>query len=198
MTGIIDYGAGNAASVSYALERAGARFIITSSVSELEICDRIILPGVGSARAAMENLESRGVVEFIKTTEKPFLGICLGMQLLAESSEEGETGCLGIVSGKCTLFDRSVSKVPLMGWSRVEVTENDPLFEGISSGSYFYFAHSYKLPGIPETIALARNPESYTAALRKWNKWGVQFHPEKSSDQGGRLIQNFLEIGGNG
>lgn len=197
MTGIIDYGAGNTASVSYALEKLGARFIITSSVPELEKCGRIILPGVGSARAAMDNLNARGVVDFIKTTGKPFLGICLGMQLLAESSEEGDTDCLGIVKGRCSLFDRTVSKVPLMGWNRVDFNEADPLFEGIESGSYFYFAHSYKLPVIPESIALAGNSGAYTAALRKGNKWGVQFHPEKSSEQGLRLLRNFIEAGGN-
>lgn len=197
MTGIIDYGAGNTASVSCALEKLGARFIITSSVPELEKCGRIILPGVGSARAAMDNLSEKGVVEFIKTTGKPFLGICLGMQLLAESSEEGDADCLGVVQGRCSLFDRVASKVPLMGWNRVEFTAGDPLFEGIESGSYFYFAHSYKLPVIPETVAIANNSGSYTAALRKGNKWGVQFHPEKSSDQGLRLLRNFIETGGN-
>ncbi|GJQ32165.1 MAG: imidazole glycerol phosphate synthase subunit HisH [Ignavibacteriaceae bacterium] len=196
MTGIIDYGAGNTASVSYALEKLGVDLIISSSVEELERCDSIILPGVGSARAAMDNLRARGLTEFIKTTGKPFLGICLGMQLLAESSEEGETECLGIVKGSCTSFDKTVSKVPLMGWNRVEVTVSDPIFDGIEPGSYFYFAHSFKLPVITETIAKSDNSGTYTAALRKGNMWGVQFHPEKSSDQGLRLLKNFIEKGG--
>lgn len=196
MTGIIDYGAGNTASVSYALEKLGVDLIISSSVEELERCDSIILPGVGSARAAMDSLTTRGLENFIKTTEKPFLGICLGMQLLAESSQEGETECLGLVRGVCTAFDKTISKVPLMGWNRVEVTVPDPLFDGIEPGSYFYFAHSFKLPVIAETIATSDNSGVYTAALRKGNKWGVQFHPEKSSDQGFRLLKNFIEYGG--
>lgn len=196
MTGIIDYGAGNTASVSYALEKLGVDLIISSSVEELEKCDSIILPGVGSARAAMENLKSRGLENFIKTTDKPFLGICLGMQLLAESSQEGETECLGLVRGVCTAFDKTISKVPLMGWNRVEVTVPDPLFDGIEPGSYFYFAHSFKLPVIAETIATSDNSGVYTAALRKGNKWGVQFHPEKSSGQGLRLLKNFIDKGG--
>lgn len=196
MTGIIDYGAGNTASVSYALEKLGVNLIISSSVEELERCRSIILPGVGSARAAMENLEARGLVNFIKTTEKPFLGICLGMQLLAEASAEGETGCLGVVNGACTAFDKKVSKVPLMGWNKVEIAVPDPLFDGIEPGSYFYFAHSFKLPVIEETIATSDNSGAYTAALRKGNRWGVQFHPEKSSDQGLRLLKNFIEKGG--
>lgn len=197
MTGIIDYGAGNTASVSYALEKLGTRFVITSSLEELEKCGRLILPGVGSARAAMDNLIAKGLIELIKNSEKPFLGICLGMQLLAEFSDEGDTDCLGIVPGRCSLFDRTVSKVPLMGWNRVDFTVGDPLFAGIEKGSYFYFAHSYKLTVIPESIALADNSGAYTAALRKGNKWGVQFHPEKSSDQGLRLLRNFIEAGGN-
>jgi len=196
VTGIIDYGAGNTASVSYALEKLGVDLIISSSVEELERCDSIILPGVGSARAAMDNLRARGLTEFIKTTGKPFLGICLGMQLLAEASEEGETGCLGVVNGVCSAFDKTVSKVPLMGWNRVEVTVSDPIFDGIEPGSYFYFAHSFKLPVITETIATSDNSGAYTAALRKGNMWGVQFHPEKSSDQGLRLLKNFIEKGG--
>lgn len=196
MTGIIDYGAGNTASVSYALEKLGVKLVISSSVEELERCDNIILPGVGSARAAMENLKARGLIDFIKTTSKPFLGICLGMQLLAGSSEEGETECLGIVNGSCTAFDKTISKVPLMGWNRVEPINSDPLFAGIEPGSYFYFSHSYKLPVIDETIAVSDNSGGYTAALRKGNKWGVQFHPEKSSEQGLRLLKNFIEKGG--
>lgn len=196
MTGIIDYGAGNTASVSYALEKLGVDLIISSSVEELEKCDNLILPGVGSARAAMENLKAKGLINFIKTTDKPFLGICLGMQLLAEASEEGETGCLGVVNGVCSAFDKTVSKVPLMGWNKVQLTVQDPLFDGIEPGSYFYFAHSFKLPVIAETIATSDNSGAYTAALRKGNKWGVQFHPEKSSDQGLRLLKNFIEKGG--
>jgi len=196
VTGIIDYGAGNTASVSYALVRLGVDLVISSSVVLLDKCDNLILPGVGSARAAMENLRAKDLVNFIKTTNKPFLGICLGMQLLAETSEEGETECLGIVNGGCTAFDKTISKVPLMGWNRVEPGVPDPLFDGIEPGSYFYFAHSFKLPIITETIAVSDNSGAYTAALRKGNKWGVQFHPEKSSEQGLRLLKNFIEKGG--
>ena len=196
MTGIIDYGAGNTASVSYALEKLGVDLVISSSVVLLDKCDNLILPGVGSARAAMENLRAKDLVNFIKTTNKPFLGICLGMQLLAETSEEGETECLGIVKGGCIAFDKTISKVPLMGWNRVEPGVPDPLFDGIEPGSYFYFAHSFKLPIITETIAVSDNSGAYTAALRKGNKWGGQFHPEKSSEQGLRLLKNFIEKGG--
>lgn len=194
MTGIIDYGAGNTASVGYALSRLAADFIVSDSTDELEKCDKLILPGVGSARFAMESLREKGLVDLIKGWKKPFLGICLGMQLLVDHSEEGDIDCLGVIPGKCILFDRGKTKVPLMGWNKVTFTGSSGLFSGLQSGEWFYFAHSYYLPVSSCTIAESENGGQYSAAIQKDNFIGVQFHPEKSSTQGKQMLQNFIEM----
>jgi glutamine amidotransferase len=194
VTGIIDYGAGNTASVGYALSRLEADFIVSSSVKELEKCDRLILPGVGSARFAMESLKEKGLINLITAWEKPFLGICLGMQLLFDHSEEGDTSCLGIIPGECLLFDRNKTKVPLMGWNKVTFNNSFDLFAGVKNGEWFYFAHSYYIPLTEYTIAESENDGLYSAAIRKDNFFGVQFHPEKSSVQGKKLLDNFVKM----
>lgn len=194
MTGIIDYGAGNTASVGYALSRLEADFIVSASIKELKKCDRLILPGVGSARFAMESLKEKGLIDLITGWEKPFLGICLGMQLLFDHSEEGNTSCLGIIPGECLLFDRNKTKVPLMGWNKVTFNNLFDLFAGVKNGEWFYFAHSYCLPLTEFTIAESVNDRLYSAATRKDNFFGVQFHPEKSSIQGKKLLDNFVKM----
>lgn len=194
MTGIIDYGAGNTASVGYALFRLEIDFIVSDSAEDLLRCDRLILPGVGSARFAMESLKGKGLTELISGWKKPFLGICLGMQLLFDHSEEGDTSCLGIIPGECLLFDRNKTKVPLMGWNKVTFNNLFDPFAGVKSGEWFYFAHSYYIPLTEFTIAESENGGLYSAAIRKDNFFGVQFHPEKSSIQGKKLLDNFVKM----
>jgi len=194
VTGIIDYGAGNTASVGFALTRLETEFIVSSSDHELERCDRLILPGVGSARFAMENLYNKGLVDLITGWKKPFLGICLGMQLLVDHSEEGDIGCLGVIPGRCRLFNKEKTKVPLMGWNKIYFNDSSGLFKGLNTGEWFYFAHSYYLPKSEFTIAESENGSQYSAAIQKDNFFGVQFHPEKSSAQGKKILQNFIEM----
>ena len=161
------------------------------SVEKLSQCDGIILPGVGAAPGAMKSLTERGLIPFLRTIEKPLLGICLGMQLLFESSEEGETTCLGILPGRTArLSDRS-GKVPHMGWNAVRFTIAHPLIEGIDQYGYFYFAHSFVAAPNAATIGVSECGETFTAALAHGNILGVQFHPEKSGKNGLSLLKNF-------
>jgi glutamine amidotransferase len=199
--GVIDYEAGNMASVMNALEQLGIDAFVSSDEAELKEASGVILPGVGAAPGAMESLSKRNVVKFLRTTEKPLLGICLGMQLLFEFSEEGMTETLKVIPGRVLRFDSSKQKVPQMGWNFVNAANtantvtNDPLFEGINKGAYFYFAHSFYVPLSKDlTLATASASFSFSAAVRKGNLWGVQFHPEKSGPTGLSLLKNFEAI----
>ncbi len=194
MIGIIDYGAGNTASVSYALEKFGVDFIVTNDISKLEEVEKIIFPGVGAAEAAMAKLVSYNLISLLRTTKKPVLGICLGMQMYSKHSEEGSIECLGIIEENCVKFPANEIKVPHMGWNSVEFREGSPLFEGIPQNSYFYFAHSYYIPENKYEIASCANGVKFCAALNKDNYYGVQFHPEKSSTVGLKVLKNFTEI----
>lgn len=195
MTGIIHYGAGNQRSVANALERLGFPYVISHDVRELERSDRIILPGVGEARSAMAALERLGLAEWLRSTTKPYLGICLGMQLLFERSEERNTPGLGILEGTVRRFDSGDSgsiKVPHMGWNRVEAVPGHPLFAGIPSESWFYFVHSYYGPCGPHTIGRTIHDVEFASAVQLRNFTGVQFHAEKSGQDGLTLLRNFI------
>ncbi len=194
MIGIIDYGAGNTASVSYALERFNVPFIVTDDRKVLEDADKIIFPGVGAAEAAMRRLEKIDMVQFLQETVKPVLGICLGMQMFSSFSEEGNIACLGIVREKCLKFPESGIKVPHMGWNQVSFQSGHVLFSGIAPDAYFYFAHSYYLPVTEHSIARSANGVAFTAALQRENFYGVQFHPEKSSVSGLKVLRNFIDL----
>jgi glutamine amidotransferase len=184
MTAIIDYGAGNLASVANAMRRIGAPFTVTNHRSTLDEADRILFPGVGHAWAAMEALRERDVDIWLRTTRKPVLGICLGMQLLYESSEEGgDTDGLGLIPGRLRRFDPAKGKVPHMGWNTV------------GSESY-YFVHSYFAPVTAETVAESEhNGQRFAAMVSRGNFHGVQFHPEKSAEAGEALLRRFLDTG---
>lgn len=189
--GVVDYDAGNIASVTNALKQIGASFVVTSDPSVLESCGGILLPGVGAAPGAMRSLQARGLVEPLRQTRKPLLGICLGMQLLLEHSQEGDAACLGVIPGKILRFDDRAQKVPHMGWNRAETLTPDALFEGIAPRSYFYYANSYYAPVTPHTIASTEAIPTFSAAMRRSNFAGAQFHPEKSGEAGLRLLKNF-------
>ena len=154
----------------------------------------MIFPGVGHAGAAMDALRGKGLVATIRSLQQPVLGICVGMQLLAERSTEGDTACLGLVPGEVTKFDPSLEhKVPHMGWNQLKRIATDPLMDNIQEDSYVYFVHSYYLPDTTYAIATCEYQRSFAAAIKKDNFWGVQFHPEKSGEVGAQIIKNFLE-----
>ena len=196
MVGIINYGAGNIRSVSNALNRLGAAHVVSRDCRELNKADKLIFPGVGEARSAMDALQRTELTQWLKEVTVPFLGICLGMQLLFEHTTERATDCLGIISGTNELFhsDKSQLKVPHMGWNQVQQNGNDPLFSRISSGEYFYFVHSYYAPIVPSTIGTTDYDVTFTSAIHQKNYYGVQFHPEKSSKAGLQLLKNFIEL----
>lgn len=198
MTGIIDYDAGNIRSVENALKRLGADYVLTSDIGELASCDRLLLPGVGEAGWAMAKLRERGLADFIRHTDLPLLGICLGLQLLCSWSEEGNTGCLGIFSNKIRHFRTFLPagerlKVPQMGWNSIDSLKSD-LFSGVAEGSYVYFVHSYFADLNENTVASTEYGIRFSSALGKDNFMGCQFHPEKSGDVGEKIIANFLKI----
>ncbi len=194
MIGIIKYQAGNLASVSNALERLNADYIISDQQSRLQEADGIIFPGVGHAAAAMDDLRTRNLDLWLKNTAKPVLGICLGMQLLFESSEEGESVTLGRIPGRLQKFDAGKAKVPHMGWNRFESKKDHPLLKGIDLNHFFYYVHGYYAPVNEYTLATCHYIRNFSAVVAKDNFMGVQFHPEKSGQAGSLLLQNFLQL----
>jgi glutamine amidotransferase len=194
MIAVINYGAGNVASVANALAELKQDYIITDN--EFEICDanKVIFPGVGEASFAVKQLHKLNLFTVLRIVKKPMLGICLGLQLMADFSEEGNVTCLGIFPGRSIKFDNKLVKVPHMGWNSMEIVKDSKLFNGIKNGERFYFAHSYYLPETEYTTALSNNNVKFTAAMEKNNYYGVQFHPEKSGDAGLQLIKNFVML----
>ncbi|WP_068978548.1 imidazole glycerol phosphate synthase subunit HisH [Aeromonas sp. EERV15] len=204
---IIDTGCANLASVRMAFERLGVQPLVSSVAADIEQADKLILPGVGTAVAAMKNLNERGLVSLIRAAKQPLLGFCLGMQMLAEASEESMgtddsserlIDCLGIVPGKIRLMEVGNLRLPHMGWNQIEHDETHPLLKGIPSGSYFYFVHSYALEVTDATLATCDYGTPFTAIVggvaERSNFFGAQFHPERSGAAGARLLQNFLEL----
>lgn len=196
MIGIIDYKAGNTCSVQHALDRLNVDYVLTDDIAKLSAADKLIFPGVGHAKAAMEVLTDTGIAEFIKATSKPLLGICLGMQLLCAKSEESNSNCLNIIPLNVVKFTNSLSeqryKVPHMGWNSLENTQTE-LFQDIQEGEYCYFVHSYYVP-ISEAYTIAESSyiQPFAAAVAHKNYYGVQFHPEKSGDVGERILKAFV------
>jgi glutamine amidotransferase len=193
---IIGYGAGNTASVQFALERLGAEAVITDDPAVVAAAERVILPGVGAAGYAMERLAALGLIEPLRAFERPLLGVCLGQQLLFERSEEGGgVDLLGFIPGVVTKFDIDPElPVPHMGWTRLTTMKADPLIEGVAEGSYAYFVHSFVCPDGEATLARADYGTVVPAVVRKGNRWGCQFHPERSAEAGARILKNFLEL----
>ena len=189
---IIDYDAGNVKSLQFALERLGVNAILTNNSELIAASDRVIFPGQGEAISAMKKLKKHGLDQLIPELKQPVLGICFGMQLLCDKTEEGETNGLGIVPTKVIRFPNTV-KVPQMGWN-VVTHSNTGLFQGIEQGCYMYLVHSYFVPIEPETSAKSNYAGEYSVGIKKNNFYGVQFHPEKSSKAGSQLLENFLKI----
>ena len=192
MVAIIDYDAGNVRSLQFALERLGVESILTADAEKIKAADHVIFPGQGAAAPAMKKLQANGLDILIPQLTQPVLGICLGMQLLCDTTEEGNVAGLGIIAGKVKRFSNEV-KVPQMGWNNISNLQT-PLFKGIKEGDFMYLVHSYYVPICDATIAQSDYDGSYSVALQKANFYGVQFHPEKSSKAGSQLLQNFLAL----
>lgn len=194
MIAIIDYKMGNLRSVENALRRLGADFCVTADERKIWQADRVLLPGVGNAAEAMENLRRADLTQVIRDLRRPVLGICVGMQVMCRHSEEGDTGCLGIFDARVRHFrPSSTEKVPHMGWNRIANLETK-LFRGLEGGEHVYFVHSYYPELCPDTVATSRHGLMFSAALKYENFYGTQFHPEKSGGVGEQILKNFLEL----
>ena len=189
---IINYGAGNIQSILFAIERLGYTAVLTNNPDEIQQADKVIFPGVGEASYAMKKLKESGLDSMIPTLKQPVLGICLGMQLMCQHSEEGNTEGLGIFDANVIRFSTNV-KVPQMGWNQIYNLKS-PLFEGINDNEYMYLVHSYYVPNCKEAIATTNYDLEYASALQKNNFYGTQFHPEKSGDIGEQILGNFLKL----
>lgn len=192
MIAIIDYNAGNTRSVINAIERLGFHPVLTADPEKILQADKVILPGVGHASSAMEELDKRNLIEVVRQVQKPFLGVCLGMQIMLEHSEEGDTPCLGLLPGSVLKFESKSEKIPHMGWNTVAHT-GEGMWKGIDTGAYFYFVHSYFVPKSEFTTAATDYILPFSAGIKKDNFNGVQFHPEKSATIGEQLLMNFLK-----
>ena len=189
---IIDYGAGNIKSIQFAFKRLGVDAVLTNNPDEIRNADKVIFPGVGEARSAMKMLRESKLDTLIPKLKQPVLGICLGMQLLCKSTEENHTDGLGIFDVQVKRFSNNV-KVPQMGWNMVTNLKSK-LFEGINENAFMYLVHSYYAENCKEAIATTNYNIDYASALEHDNFYGVQFHPEKSSTDGEKLLKNFLEL----
>ncbi|SEO24507.1 glutamine amidotransferase [Flavobacterium sp. CF108] len=189
---IINYGAGNIQSIMFAIERLGFKAVLSNNPEEIQAADKVIFPGVGEASSAMTKLRESGLDSLIPTLKQPVLGICLGMQLMCNSSEEGNTKGLGIFDVDVIKFTNQV-KVPQMGWNQIYNLKSD-LFTSIPENEFMYLVHSFYAPNCAETIATTNYDLEYASALQKDNFYGTQFHPEKSGAVGEKILENFLKM----
>jgi glutamine amidotransferase len=188
----IDYGAGNVKNIQFAFERFGYSPVLSSDADEIRAADKVIFPGVGEASSAMEKLRRSGLDLLIPELTQPVLGICLGMQLLCDTSEENNTRGLGIFDQQVKRFSNKV-KVPQIGWNSIHELRSH-LFDKVAENEFMYLVHSYYVPLCEETIAVCDYEVPYSAAMKKDNFYGVQFHPEKSSVAGEQILKNFLSL----
>lgn len=190
---IIDSGGANIASLRYAFDRLGAKTSLTKDAATIQQASHVVLPGVGAARDAMQRLAEAQLLDLIPALQQPVLGVCLGMQLLCEASEEDNVECLGVIPGIARKLPVSENNpVPNMGWCATRETVGHPLLRGIEDASFFYYIHSFALPPGPHTVATANHTTTFSAVLSKENFMAAQFHPERSSQAGAKLLKNFL------
>lgn len=191
---VIRYNAGNVKSVCFALDRLGVEYQLTADPEMIRSSDKVIFPGVGEASSTMRFLADQKLDEVIRNLSQPVLGICLGMQLMCRFSEENNTPCIGIFEEEVKRFPATAdAKVPHMGWNKIEMVD-ESLIDSDLSGEEMYFVHSYYVPVNKYTIAVTTHGLPFSAAIRKGNFFGVQFHPEKSAEAGEQLIKNFLSV----
>ncbi len=189
---IVNYGAGNIQSIKFAIQRLGFKAVLSNDPEGIKAADKVIFPGVGEASSAMKKLKESGLDTLIPTLKQPVLGICLGMQLMCNSTEEGETQGLGIFDVDVLRFNSEV-KVPQIGWNQIESLQSE-LFNDVKESDYIYLVHSYYAPVTADTVATTNYGVTYSTALHKNNFYGTQFHPEKSSKVGEQILKNFLAL----
>lgn len=189
---IINYGAGNIQSIKFAIERLGFQAVLSNNVEEIKAADKVIFPGVGEASSAMKKLKESGLDTLVPQLKQPVLGICLGMQLMCKRTEEGQTKGLGIFDVDVIRFQNTV-KVPQIGWNQIKTLKSG-LFKGVEENSFIYLVHSFYAPICKETICETDYGLNYSSGLQKDNFYGLQFHPEKSSEVGAQILKNFLEL----
>ena len=192
---LVDGGGTNIGSVRYALERLGIAAQLSADPARIRAASHVILPGVGAAAPGMARLREAGLVEVVRALRQPLLGVCLGMQLLFEHSEEGDTACLGLLPGTVRHIPQSSNvRVPHMGWNELRRERDDPLLDGIADGAFAYFVHGYAAPLSGDTLASVEHGARFSAVVRRGNVCGMQFHPERSAACGARLLANFLAL----
>jgi len=192
---IVNAGGSNISSLTFALDRIKASYITTNQIAQIEDSSHVILPGVGAANDAMDKLKKSNLIEVVRNLKQPTLGICLGMQLLLDHSMENNVNCLSIVEGRCKAFSQQDKcPVPHMGWNNVNFNKASPLTEDLDNDDYFYFVHSYYAPITNSSIGITDYSESFASIIQKDNFYGTQFHPEKSSDQGSKLLRTFINL----
>ena len=192
---IVDSIGSNLASLIFALNRIGSSFEITDEIDVLNKASHIILPGVGAAKNAMTKLKQRKLIDEISKLTKPTLGICLGMQIFMDASDEDDAKCLGIISNTCRPFENNRDyPVPHMGWNKVRFNRDSVLTKNLKDDDYYYFVHSYYVPICSETIGVSSYPTEFSAVVQKDNFFGTQFHPEKSGLSGSKILQNFVSL----
>ncbi|MDQ3270365.1 MAG: imidazole glycerol phosphate synthase subunit HisH [Pseudomonadota bacterium] len=190
---LIDAGGANIGSVRYALQRLGTDAQLSADPATIAAADRVILPGVGAAAPAMARLHRLGLVDLIRELRQPLLGICLGMHLLYDASEEGDVACLGLVPGRVRRLSPAPGvRIPHMGWNRLQPMAESPLLQGLGASSQAYFVHSFAAPLSGDTLASCTHGEPFAAVVGRGNRFGAQFHPERSAGTGARLLENFL------
>ncbi|MBL0711197.1 MAG: imidazole glycerol phosphate synthase subunit HisH [Colwellia sp.] len=195
---IVDTGCANLSSVKFAVERLGFNVIITDDIETIKAADKVILPGVGSAKHAMNNIIDKGLVTTLQNLTQPVLGFCLGMQLMTRSSTEGSKNavidCLGMIPTKVEPLNAQGNRLPHMGWNTLTKVANHPVLKGINIDDYFYFVHSFAVPINEYTLASCEYGSEFSAIIGKDNFIGCQFHPERSGALGSKIIQNFLNL----
>ncbi|AWB67551.1 imidazole glycerol phosphate synthase subunit HisH [Saccharobesus litoralis] len=191
---IIDTGCANLSSVKFAVERLGYNVTVTYDADTIKAADKVFLPGVGAAGAAMEIINERGLVEVVQSLTQPVLGICLGMQLMTAFSEEGQVDCLQLTDDKVAPLQANGLRLPHMGWNTLTEIADHPLFAGVNQDDYFYFVHSFCVNPSGTTLATCDYGQTFAASIGRDNFMGVQFHPERSGKSGAKIIKNFLEM----
>jgi glutamine amidotransferase len=192
---VVRLGVGNTASMMFALERLGADARLTSDPAEIAEAERLILPGVGAAAHAMGRIEALGLTQALRDFDRPLLGVCLGQQLLYETSEEGDAQSLGRIPGAVRAMVPGQGRpVPHMGWNQLRIEREDPLLDGVDDGAFVYFVHGYACEIGPATLASTDYGSPFSSVVRKANAWGCQFHPERSAETGARILHNFLRL----
>ncbi len=192
---LVDAGGTNIGSVRYALQRLGVDAPLSSDAETILFADKVILPGVGAAAPGMARLREAGLVDVLRGLQQPVLGVCLGMQLLFDHSEESGTECLGVIPGKVTKMRGDAGlRVPHMGWNQLHFCKDDPLIAELPADAHAYFVHSYAAPISPATLASSTHGIAFSAVVRHRNFCGMQFHPERSAAVGAQLLKNFLAL----